>query len=82
MLELRFYSKKDLEDFYKKYPEGKEIIEKLSKKKGEERIIWENNEEDNTNFVQVLSEMDSLDNEEKMSEAFREVEYDTIQLNY
>ena len=41
MLELRFYNSKNLEDFYRKYPEAKNILEKLGKTKGDEIIIWD-----------------------------------------
>ena len=57
MLELRFYNSKNLEDFYREYPKAKNILEKLGKIKGKEIIIWEDSEADNTNFVDVLSEM-------------------------
>ena len=82
MLELRFYNKKDLEDFYRKYPEAKNILEKLGKTKGDEIIIWEDNELDNTNFVDVLSEMEDIDETEEMAEAFREVEYEEVEIDY
>lgn len=82
MLELRFYNKKDLEDFYRKYPKAKDILEKLGKIKGDEIIIWEDGELDNTNFVDVLSEMEDIDETEEMAEAFREVEYENLKIDY
>lgn len=82
MLELRFYSKKELEKFYKEYPEAKDILEKLGKEKGQEIIIWEDSEADCSNFVDVLSEMENIDKTEEMAEAFREAEYESVEIDY
>lgn len=83
MLELRFYNKKDLEDFfYREYPKAKDILEKLGRIKGDEIIIWEDSEEDTSNFVDVLSEMEDIDETEEMAEAFRELEYESIEIDY
>ena len=82
MLELRFYNKKDLEDFYREYPKAKDILEKLGKIKGDEIIIWEESEEDTSNFVDVLSKMENIDETEEMAEAFRKVEYESIKIDY
>lgn len=82
MLELRFYNKKDLENFYKKYPKAKDILERLGKIKGDEIIIWEDSEEDTSNFVDVLYEMEDIDETEEMAEAFRELEYESIEIDY
>ena len=82
MLELRFYNKKDLENFYKKYPKAKDILERLGKIKGDEIIIWEDSEEDTSNFVDVLYEMEDIDETEEMAEAFREREYESIEIDY
>lgn len=82
MLELRFYSKKELEKFYEEYPEAKDILEKLGKPKGDEIIIWEDSKADSSNFVDVLSEMENLDETEEMAEAFREAEYESVEIDY
>ena len=82
MLELRFYSKKELEKFYEEYPEAKDILEKLGKAKGDEIIIWEDSNADNSNFVDVLSKMENIDETEEMAEAFREVEYESVEIDY
>ena len=82
MLELRFYNQKNLEKFYREYPKAKNILEKLGKIKGDEIIIWEDSEEDTSNFVDVLSKMENIDETEKMAEAFREVEYESLKIDY
>ena len=82
MLELRFYKKKDLETFYREYPKAKDILERLGKIKGDEIIIWEDGELDNTNFVDVLSKMEDIDETEEMAIAFREVEYEKVEIDY
>ena len=82
MLELRFYNKKELEKFYEKYPEAKDILEKLGKAKGDEIIIWEDSKADSSNFVDVLSKMENIDETEEMAEAFREVEYESVEIDY
>jgi hypothetical protein len=45
-------------------------------------FISEDNELDNTNFVDVLSEMEDIDETEEMAIAFREVEYEEVEIDY
>jgi len=45
-------------------------------------FILEDNELDNTNFVDVLSEMEDIDETEEMAIAFREVEYEEVEIDY
>ena len=45
-------------------------------------FISEDNELDNTNFVDVLSEMEDIDETVEMAIAFREVEYEEVEIDY
>jgi hypothetical protein len=78
LLKLRFYNSKNLENFYRKYPKAKDILERLGKLKDGRIMLWswENNK------VDILSKMKNIDEIEEMTEVFRKVEYEEFEIDY